>query len=220
MAAGSGARVGAGVNKALLPLGDLPVVAWSVRTVLQLPDIRHLVVVVGAGEEQAIAEAVRPLLGDREVLVVHGGATRHQSEWHALCAIAPDIESGGVDLVAIHDAARPMASLELFESILAAARAQGGAIPVVPLEGVIAADASSTAPTANLVAVQTPQAFRAVPLLAAYRRAAVEGFDGTDTASCMDRYDDLPVVAVPGSPLNLKITYPEDLRAAATLLTT
>ena len=50
----------------------------------------------------------------------------------------------------------------------------------------------------DLVGVQTPQAFRAAPLLAAYRRAAADGFEGTDTAACFERYADLPVVAVPG----------------------
>lgn len=216
LAAGSGTRVGAGVNKVLLPLGDLPVVGWSVRDALGVADVRRLVVVIGSGEEQPISEALAPLLGDREVVVVHGGATRHQSEWHALCVLAADIEAGAVDVVAIHDAARPLAGTALFEATLAAARRHGGAIPVTPVPGVIAAGADP--PPAGLAAVQTPQAFRAAPLLAAYRQAAVDGFEGTDTASCLERYADVEVAAVPGSPLNLKITFPEDIPLAARLL--
>jgi 2-C-methyl-D-erythritol 4-phosphate cytidylyltransferase len=66
--------------------------------------------------------------------------------------------------------------------------------------------------------VQTPQAFRARELLAAYRQAAVDGFVGTDTAACLERYTDLAVVGVPSSPTNLKITFPEDVTLAEALL--
>jgi 2-C-methyl-D-erythritol 4-phosphate cytidylyltransferase len=69
-----------------------------------------------------------------------------------------------------------------------------------------------------LVAVQTPQAFRARPLLAAYDRAREEGFVGTDTASCVQRFTDLPVRWVPGDEHNLKITYPYDLARAERLV--
>ncbi len=62
--------------------------------------------------------------------------------------------------------------------------------------------------------MQTPQAFRAPELLVAYRRAAEDGFEGTDTAACLERYADLSIAAVPSSPLNLKITFPEDVALA------
>lgn len=212
LAAGSGSRVGADVNKVLLPLGDAPVLTWSVRAALAVADVARLVLVVRPGEEAAIADAVAPHLGDREVLVVAGGATRHASEWNALRALAPDIEAGEVDVVAIHDGARPLAGTTLFEQTIAAARARGGAIPVVPLTALVTADARAVA--GELAGVQTPQAFRAAELLAAYRRAADEGFEGTDTAACLERYADLTVAAVPSSPLNLKITFPEDVELA------
>ena len=70
----------------------------------------------------------------------------------------------------------------------------------------------------HLVGVQTPQAFRAVPLLDAHRRAAADGFESTDTAACFERYSDLPVVAVHGGAANLKVTFPEDLAIAERLL--
>ena len=70
----------------------------------------------------------------------------------------------------------------------------------------------------DLAGVQTPQAFRAAPLLDAHRRAAAEGFESTDTAACFERYSELPVVAVPGGADNLKVTFPEDLVVAESLL--
>ena len=213
LAAGAGTRVGAEVNKVLLPLRDRPVLAWSVRDALAAVDdpAARVVVVVRPGEEQAVGEALAPYLGEREVVLVAGGQTRHDSEWAALRYLAPAIENGEVDTVAIHDGARPLAGAALFAAVIEAARRSGGALPVVPLPGVLP-------PSPDLRAVQTPQAFRAPDLLAAYRAAAEAGFAGTDTAACLERYAGVTIEAVPGRADNLKVTYPGDLEAAAGLV--
>jgi len=212
LAAGSGSRVGAGVNKVLLPLLDAPVLAWSVRDALALDDVRQVVLVVRPGEADAVGAAVSPYLGSAEVTLVDGGETRHASEWEALRLLAPAIEAGEIDVVALHDGARPLAGRQLFAATLAAAREHGGAIPVVPLAGILGA-------SGDLVGVQTPQAFRAPDLLAAYRAADRDGFQGTDTASVLERYAGVPIAAVPSTPANLKITFPEDVDLAAALAT-
>ena len=210
LAAGSGTRVGAGVNKVLLPLLDRPIVAWSLRTALSVPSVSRVVLVVAPGESAEVGEALTPFLGSDEVHVVEGGSSRHASEWNALAVLGPEISSGLVDVVAIHDAARPLAPSALFSAVIAAARSHGGALPAVPMSGVIGA-------SGELVGVQTPQAFRAVDLLAAYRAAAADGFEGTDTAATFERYTSLRIAAVPSTPANLKVTVPEDLALAAAL---
>lgn len=215
LAAGAGARVGAGSNKVLLPLGDRPVLAWSVQAALTLPEVRRVLVVVRPGELDLVADALAPALGDAEVGLVEGGPSRHASEWNALQALRTEIESGAIDVVAIHDGARPLAPPALFEATFAAARTTGGAIPCVRLPGLLALDARPL--PAELDGVQTPQAFRAGELLAAYASAEADSFDGTDTAACWSRYSGLPVAAVPSSPRNLKITFPEDLELALRL---
>jgi 2-C-methyl-D-erythritol 4-phosphate cytidylyltransferase len=218
VAAGAGARLGAGVNKVLLPLRDVPVVARSVLTALSLPDVRRVVVVHRPDEREAMAQALAPHLGEAEVLLVPGGATRHDSEWQAFRVLAEEIDAGTVRVVAVHDAARPLAGADLFERTFAAAREQGGAIPVVPLDHVVRRDGSPVA--GDLAGVQTPQAFRAAELLGAYRAADRDGFTGTDTASCLERYADVRVSAVASTPANLKITFAGDLELAGRLLTT
>jgi len=215
LAAGTGSRVGAGSNKVLLPLGDRPVLAWSIRDASALDDVRRVLVVVRPGERDEVAAALQPHLGDDEVGLVEGGETRHASEWAALRALGPEIEAGDVDVVAIHDGARPLAGRELFAATITAARERGGAIPVVRLPGLLARDGRALPP--ELDGVQTPQAFRAPDLVAAYTAAAAEGFEGTDTAACWARYSDLPVAAVPSTSGNLKITFPEDLDLALKL---
>ena len=96
----------------------------------------------------------------------------------------------------------------------------GGAVPGLAADDVVsmAADGAVAARLPGAIRVQTPQGFRAEPLLAAYEQAETEGFLGTDTASCMERFSALPVRWVPGGAENLKITYPHDLAVAERLL--
>ena len=217
VAAGAGARLGAGVNKVLLPLHGVPMVARSVRTALSLPDVRRVVVVHRPDEREAMGEALAPHLGDFEVLLVPGGVARHDSEWQAFRVLADEIDAGAVRVVAVHDAARPLAGVDLFERTVAAAREHGGAIPVVPIDDVVRRDGSPV--SGDLAGVQTPQAFRAPELLAAYRAADRDRFTGTDTASCLERYADVRIAAVPSTPANLKVTFAGDLDLAERLLT-
>ncbi len=209
VAAGAGARVGAGVNKVLLPLDGRPVLAWSVTDALAAAGVTRVVVVVRPGEEESVSAALAPHLGEAEVLLVPGGATRHASEWAAVQVLAGEIEAGSIEVVAIHDGARPLAGTALFDTVVAAAREHGGALPVTPLTGLLPRSGR------DLVAVQTPQAFAARALLDAYRRADADGFEGTDTASCLERYAAaVPIAAVEGSARNLKVTFPEDVALA------
>ncbi|GEP36389.1 2-C-methyl-D-erythritol 4-phosphate cytidylyltransferase [Nocardioides psychrotolerans] len=223
LAAGSGTRVGAAVNKVLLPLLDRPVLAWSVRDALATPDVRRVLLVVRDGEQEDVAAAIEPFLAPEpgaepraEVGLVLGGTSRHDSEWAALQALAPEIISGAIDVVAIHDGARPLAGQALLQAVLAVALEHGGAIPVVPLAGVVSR-AGAPLPAGQPSAVQTPQAFAAPALLAAYEQAEAAGFGGTDTASCLERFGLGVIHAVPGSARNLKITFPEDVAVAEAL---
>ncbi len=221
LAGGSGARIGAGHNKVYLALGPRTVLGWSLRAFATHPEVGPLVLVTRA-EDGAQAEQEAEAL-DTPVEIVTGGATRQDSERCGLHQLADRIAAGAIDTVLIHDGARPLVSAALISAVLAAARADGGAVP-----GLLRDDLAPVTPDRAgvrwppgpdvLVAVQTPQGFRAGPLLAAYDRARREGFVGTDTASCVQRFTDLPVRWVPGDERNLKITYPHDLARAAQLV--
>jgi 2-C-methyl-D-erythritol 4-phosphate cytidylyltransferase len=226
LAAGSGTRVGQATNKVLLPLAGVPVLVWSLRAVERLGYVDQVVVVHRDADRAVIEAALRQHPARHQPQLVTGGETRHASEWHALQHLAGPIDAGTIDVVAIHDTARPLAGPDLFEVVIATAAEHGGALPVRVLTGVISRDelgaagarpAGSTG-TADLVAVQTPQAFRAAPLLEAYRRADRDGFEGTDTAACIERFTDLEIRGVPAPATNLKITFPEDVAVAERLL--
>jgi 2-C-methyl-D-erythritol 4-phosphate cytidylyltransferase len=218
LAGGSGSRVGAATNKVLLPLAGLPVLGWSLRTVTALPYVERLVVVHRDEDRPVVERLVLDRLPEgREAVLVSGGGTRHASESRGLSALRGVVDAGEIDAVALHDAARPLADAALFEATVRAAHEHGGGIPVRPQPGLIRRDGGPRVP--GLVGVQTPQAFRAGPLLEAYARADADGFEGTDTGSCVARYTDLTIRAVPAPATNLKITYPEDVALAERLLT-
>lgn len=140
-----------------------------------------------------------------DVTVTLGGATRTTSEMAGLAALGDQF-----DLIGIHDAARPLVKPAMIESLFEAADAYGGAVPLLAYDRLIL-DKETHQPVAGLHGAQTPQVFRASDLLAAYVRAAHEDFNGHDTVEVMQRFSDVEIVAVPGDPGNIKVTYPEDL---------
>ena len=223
LAAGSGTRVGNSRNKVYLPLAGRRIVTWSLEVFRKIPGIGRLVLVVRDGDRELAAEVLDRELPGVPVDLVTGGDTRHESEYRALLHLAGEIERGVIDVVLVHDAARPLAPVRIVEEVLATAMRTGSAIPALPCEDVVGVDEHgrmSHAGRSGMVRVQTPQAFRGGPLLSAYQAAASDGFTGTDTASCVERYEGLPVQVVSGDPRNIKVTYADDLFTAELILTT
>jgi len=226
LAGGSGSRVGAAVNKAYLPLAGAHIVSWSLRTACRLAEIGPVVLVVRAEDDHLARSVLAADLPEptirRRVEIVTGGATRQGSEHAALDALAERIRSGGLDVVALHDGARPLASRALWRNVIEAAARWGGAVPglaVEPVVGVVAGVlAVPPAGADSLVRMQTPQAFRAAGLLAAYEEARAREIETTDTAGTVRACSDIDVRVVSGSPLNLKVTYPHDLAVAERLI--
>jgi 2-C-methyl-D-erythritol 4-phosphate cytidylyltransferase len=220
LAAGQGTRVGADGNKAYLPVAGRPMVAWSLESVTWVPDVERIVLVYRQGELALARNMVARELPTARVEFVQGGESRHSSELNVLRHLESDIESGRIDVVLIHDAARPVAGPEMFVRALAVAREFGGAIPALALPNVVTTRMQEVAKGSTLVRVQTPQAFRAGPLLDAYRSAARQGFEGTDTSSCIEAFTDVAVHTFPGGTHNIKVTYARDFAIAEHLLAT
>ena len=169
------------------------VFAWAVRWATTLPHVSHVVLVIRDGDQDSVRSALARGLPDTAVTVVTGGSSRHESEWKALCALRPAIEGGETDVVVIHDAARPSRVRRAVPR-----RDRGGGAVRRRAAGDRAAGARTAARRGRAGhrphrRGADPQAFRAEPLLAAYTAAEREGFVGTDTASFVERYTDVPV---------------------------
>ena len=201
------------INKVYLPISSRDMLEFSIETMDRSPFVERTVLVVRDEDrpsaELLIAETMPSKLTD----VVTGGSTRHESEAAGLEQLAGAIDDGSIDLVAIHDGARPFMTLDLLESVIAAARETGGAIPGLEVEEPLFRHDEGEVELLeqkSLRRVQTPQAFHAKPLLLAYRSARQAGFQGVDTAETVERFSDLSIAVVPGDPHNIKVTFVED----------
>lgn len=218
LAAGSGTRTGYATNKVFQTLAGRRVLTWSLDATRADPGYGPVVLVVRADEVATAEQVLREEAPGRDVRVVVGGDSRHASEERALAVLADEVARGEVDVVVVHDAARPLSGGALFAQVVTVAREHGGAVPG-RRQATVLDRAGLTAHPGEVVGVQTPQAFRADVLLAAYRDAARERFTGSDTAASVERF--APGVAVrhvPGPAGNIKITYAEDLALAEQLV--
>jgi 2-C-methyl-D-erythritol 4-phosphate cytidylyltransferase len=201
VAGGSGSRY-RGPKQYELLAGER-VIDWSIAAASLCAD--GVVVVVSSDADLAAAHGefhVHPKIR----AVVHGGASRSASVRNGLAAV-PDSAA----VIVVHDAARPLASPQLFTSTVQAIRdGAGAAVTAIPVVDTIKRTDGSlvtgTVDRANLVAVQTPQAFNAALL----RQAHAAGSNATDDAGLVETLG-ASVVVVPGDVRNIKLTTPEDL---------
>lgn len=209
VAAGSGSR--AGGDKQWRPLGGRPVVRWSVEALLKAGAEEVIVVVAADGLDRA-AKALAGLDGWRAVA---GGAERADSVRAGLAAL-----TGAANRpVLVHDAARPLLSADMIARLLEALPGADGAIAALPVSDTLKRGADridGTVDRAGLWRAQTPQAFRADRLIAAYE-AWPEGSAPTDEAAVVER-DRCVVRLVQGDPRLMKLTYPEDFAMAEALI--
>ncbi len=209
-AAGSGRRAGGDRPKQWRLLAGKPVLRWSVEG-LASAGAERLVVVVAEGEEEAAAEAVAGIDGVR---IVPGGAERADSVKAGLAVLADDPS----EAVLIHDAARPFVQPRHVAVLLEALKAADGAVPVLAVADTLKRGSESGLSTISregLLRVQTPQAFRYATLAAGYA-AWTDPAAPTDDAGPVELAGGR-VVAAPGDPMLMKLTYPEDFAMAEAL---
>lgn len=215
LAAGRGDRLGGSTPKAFVELAGRTLIERSVATMLSLEEVTWIQPVVPTGFG-ATTRALGLSDDPRVLPAVPGGAERQDS---VACGL--DALPGDVAWVAIHDAARCLVAAGDVSRVLAAARTDRAALLAVPAHDTIKRVRSGlvteTPPRGECWIAQTPQAFEIELIREAIARARAEGVVGTDDAQLVERLG-VPVRVVEGSRRNLKITRPEDLRLAETLL--
>lgn len=216
VAAGRGTRFGA-PDKVLLPLRGRSVLGWVLDAFLSA-GLAEIVIVVGQHTEAA----VRTLAAESErmvpVRIVAGGERRQDSVARGVAALGD-----GIDLVAIHDAARPLVTAALIERTIARARVTGAAIAACPVSDTLKRVRSdltieSTVSRDALWSAQTPQVFRRGWLTEAIAHHLFARQTFTDEAALFEALG-YPVAIVPNHEPNPKITHPGDLALIEALLT-
>ncbi|MFI5370911.1 MAG: 2-C-methyl-D-erythritol 4-phosphate cytidylyltransferase [Candidatus Eisenbacteria bacterium] len=208
LCAGRGERLGAGIDKALVPLAGRPMFVWSLET-LERCDAIHGIVMVGPVrtlQERTAASGVTP----RKIVAwVEGGRERQQSVAGGLAALPEDCTH-----VAVHDAARALVSPAVVTRVVGDALAHGAAIAAVPVPDTLKRASlqvvETTVPRQGLWCAQTPQVFRRDWLVAAHAAATAVA---TDDAALVEALGH-PVRVTPGEPLNFKVTTAQDLALA------
>lgn len=203
MAAGDGLRFGS--DKQSADLGGVSVLERSVATASDVSD--GVVVVVGESRVEGARTLLAGVVGVVEV--VSGGATRSASVRAGLAAVP-----GAVEVVLVHDGARPLATAAVYGRVIAAVRAGADAVvPVIAVSDSLRSTSGGVVDREAVVAVQTPQGFRAV----AIRAAHAGGANATDDTTLVEANGGT-VVVVDGETDNVKITRPVDLEVARCLL--
>lgn len=214
VAAGSSTRMGE--DKILLPIGEEPVIIRTVRALSCSSLITEIVIVTREDLIVPIAQLCKDYGFDKVTKVVKGGETRLHSVRIGTLELTSDPE-----LIAIHDGARPFATLEVIEGAIRKAKEHGAAAPAVPVTDTIKMVkddlVEQTVDRSVLRAVQTPQVFQEGLIRAALQQAIDEGAAVTDDCSVVERLG-MKVILTPGDPTNIKLTTPADLYLARGIL--
>jgi ribitol-5-phosphate 2-dehydrogenase (NADP+) / D-ribitol-5-phosphate cytidylyltransferase len=248
LAGGSGQRFGSGLPKQLLPLTGRTLIEHSVAAFEEAPDVDAILVVMAAGHARQVSGLLAAGGYQKVMGVIEGGASRPESTRRAIAELCRTeqgrteqgrTEQGrtgqgrtgqGIDEcdVLFHDAARPLVDQRIIADCVLALRTHQAVGVVVPASDTIVivdGEVMTSMPRRDrLRRCQTPQGFRLPVIRRAYEMAQADPtFDdqaSTDDCGVVLRYlPEVTVAVVPGSERNFKITYPDDLRVAESLLT-
>ena len=207
-------------SKQFTELGGVPILMHTLRKFASGGDIQEIMIALRGNEIEGFRARLQKEGSDilqKRVQLVEGGEHRQHSVANALRAV----EGAADDIVLVHDAVRPFVTGQIIQDVIAAARKHGAAIAGMPAVDTVkqvertaeGAVVTSTIPRERVVMAQTPQGFRLGVLKKAFDEAAADGFLGTDEASLVERSGG-EVAVVMGSPHNIKITTPADMKLA------
>ena len=209
VAAGTGSRFGYERNKLFYPLCGEPVLTHTLRHIFAARSVSEVVIVHSRVDEKEIRRLVDDLHPIQPVRYALGGAEREDSVYNGLMAVSRD-----VDVVMVHDGARPFAGPDWYDQGAAMMETARAAIYGIPLKDTVKVRGDDgqfhTLNRSRLVAAQTPQIFHRDLLMEAHEHARTEGIQATDDASLVEALG-VPVVILEGSEKNRKVTTRDDI---------
>ena len=212
-AAGTGTRMQSDRAKQMIELGGAPLLLHTLSRFEECEAVHEVVLVVQPDLTSETLAAISRHGLTKIKRVVAGGAERQDSVYRGLQVISPDRH----DIIVVHDAARPFVRPEEISAVIEKARSTGAAVMAVPavdtIKQVKAARVQRTLDRRRVYHAQTPQAFQFSIIREAYEKAFAQGIAATDDSRLVERLGHR-VSIVEGSPLNIKITRPFDLRIA------
>ncbi len=218
VAGGKGERMQAAIRKQYLVLDGISILSRTLLAFVEMPVIDKIYLAVPENDFDFCTRQILPAVSNKlSVQLVNGGANRQESVYNALSAITdPD------SIVVIHDGVRPFISVRQTREAIALAEQEGACILGVPAVDTLknVDNDGFIAKTVHRVCIwqaQTPQVFQYQLIKRAHDYALSKGFTGTDDASLVENIGKR-VKMIYGSPYNIKITTPEDLVIALSIL--
>lgn len=218
VAAGNGSRMKAGINKQYLYLNGKPVLAHTLTAFQKCQLIDEIILVVGKNDEEICKkEVIKPYKINKIKVIVSGGKTRQESMYKGLLKVNPKS-----DIVITHDGARPLIHQSTLIKCIETTLEHKATIVAVPVKETIKVvdednNVKDTPQRSTLWSVQTPQTFEYNLLINAHEKAIEEDFTGTDDAMLVERLNH-PIKVIKGFYDNIKITTPEDLIMAESII--
>lgn len=215
--AGLGSRMG-GVKKPYIELFGKPILVHTLEVFQKCKSIDNILIVTAKGDEERCAiDVIKAYSINKATDIVVGGNTRQESVFNALKKLSSDN-----DIVVIHDAVRPLFAESMILESIEQAKQNGSAIIAVPVKDTIKEANEDnfvfkTLDRRKLWAIQTPQTFRYEIIMQAHIKARENGILATDDASLVEKMG-LKVKLIMGSYENIKITTPDDLVIAESIL--
>lgn len=212
VAGGSGSRMKSEIPKQFMEISGKPVILWTIDKFILFDASIKIVIVLPENHIFIWQNLVQKHPEYQRLIVAIGGVTRFQSVLQGLEHISKN------EIVGIHDAVRPLVSIDTIRGCYELAAMRNSAIPVIEVEDSlrkVSVTGNVIIDRQNIKRVQTPQVFNAEKLIIAYENCLEKNF--TDDASVFESYFG-SVQLTKGNQENIKITYPADLKIAATLL--
>lgn len=215
VAAGSSERMG--MDKLMAELDSIPVIVRTLLAFQQSPLVDDIVVVTRMDKVSDMAELCRKYGISKAAKVISGGTTRMESALAGVSAVKCCSK-----LIAIHDGARPLVTVDLIERVVEAAAKHMSAVPVIDSTDTLKAVDDSgvilgTVDRAHTVRVQTPQVFDADLIKGALTKAVKDSLAVTDDCSAIEQMG-IKTYTVKGDPNNIKLTEPDDMVLARSIL--
>ncbi len=214
-AAGSGSRMKSDISKQFIMLGDTPVLAKTLLAFESATEIDEIIVVTKEADIPAVTKLKEKYEISKVTRILNGGATRQES-------VCNGISSAIGELILIHDGARPFITPDEINSVADALYTYEAAALGIPVTDTLkSADSDAvitgTVDRSNLYSIQTPQGFRAEVIKKAHAVATQNNLSATDDCALCENLG-IGIKIIEGSPTNIKITRPDDLKMSAAIL--
>lgn len=217
-AAGLGLRMGTDKRKPYLSIGNKPIIIHTLEKFCKLQRIKEIILVVNKEDLPAVIEEWQEDLKTYKVdKIIAGGRRRQDSVYNGLCQMHSDVE-----IVLVHDAVRPFVSSKIIEDTIKKVEECGAAIVAAPMKATVkrvgpGLNILETVSRHDLWMAQTPQGFKRDVIMDAYDRIKGKDIEFTDDAEVVEK-GGYTVEIVTGSYDNIKITTPDDLKLAESML--